>query len=102
MARSASPLFPTDEGWPYPDGIDDRAAPDELDLDALELRADPHAFDGLTADERIVLSSRFGLDGTDPCSMKELSRRMGRPRGEIRETLGRGIDKLRDRIVDER
>ncbi len=102
MSRSAPPLFPTDEGWPYPDGVDDRAAPDELDLDALELRADPHAFDDLTDDERTVLGERFGLDGSGPYSMKELSRRLGRPRGEIRETLGRGIDKLRGRVVDER
>ena len=43
MSRPTLPLFPTDEGWPYtdlvrgPDLVDDG----EIDLDALELRADP-------------------------------------------------------------
>ena len=64
MARTTLPLFPTDDGWPYPDGIaawddvDDR----EPDLDALELRADPHAFDALTAAERAAVVQHFGLE----------------------------------------
>ena len=49
MSRSTLPLFPTDEGWPYPDVIGtEPAIDDEPDLDALELRVDPHAYDGLT------------------------------------------------------
>jgi hypothetical protein len=53
--RSTHPLFPTDEGWPYPDvdadaallrrGYTDDEGPD---LDALQLVANTHAFDGLT------------------------------------------------------
>ena len=44
MAWSSFPVFPSDDGWPYPDlprGFDDPAADDEVDLDALELRVDP-------------------------------------------------------------
>ena len=48
MARSTHPLFPTDDGWPYPDAPADEAqatvGDDEIDLDALELQVDPRAF----------------------------------------------------------
>jgi DNA-directed RNA polymerase sigma subunit (sigma70/sigma32) len=101
MTRSTLPLFPTDDGWPYPDAglvydiIDDR----EPDLDALELQADRHAFDSLTAHERAAVVRRFGLDGQAPCSVKLLGPELGCTRAEAREFLGRGIDKLRDRLT---
>src|SRR5262249_22378962 len=71
MSRSTLPLFPTDEGWPYPDVIGiEPATDDEPDLDALELRADPHAFDGLTLREREALFRHFGLRGERALSMR--------------------------------
>ncbi|MFN8035659.1 MAG: sigma factor-like helix-turn-helix DNA-binding protein [Acidimicrobiia bacterium] len=97
MARSSSPLFASDEGWPYPDGRAEPALDDDIDLDALELRADPHAFDTLTPQEYEVLSRRFGLCHPET-SMKELSRRMGCTRAETRALLGGAIDKLRTRL----
>ena len=106
MARSTLPLFPTDDGWPYPDGTDDFdrfnsvAGDDEVDLDALELRADPHAFDELPADERFILFERFGLGGQSPRSMKDLCHELGRPRADVRDTLGRGIAKVRARLLE--
>lgn len=99
MSRRSAPLFGNDDGWPYPDGIDDRADTEEVDLDALELRADPHAFDALTDDETRVVRDRFGLDGDEPRTMKELAHDMGRTHAEIREILGSGIEKLRERII---
>ena len=67
MSRPTLPLFPTDEGWPYtdlvrgPDLVDDG----EIDLDALELRADPHAYDTLSdADKsRVAAAERGGISG---------------------------------------
>src|SRR5262245_4755562 len=100
MARTTLPLFPTDDGWPYPDAgeafdlIDDS----EPDLDALELRADPHAFDTLTPEERAAVVQHFGLGGCDPVSSKLLGNSLGCTRAEAREYLGAGIDKLRDRL----
>ena len=49
MARTTLPLFPTDDGWPYPDTVNawDDVDDHEPDLDDLELRADRHAFDAL-------------------------------------------------------
>lgn len=99
MSRRAAPLFATDDGWPYPDGIDDAAAADQIDLDALELRVDPHAFDELDDVERRVVRGRFGLDGTDPRTMKDLARELDCTHAEVREILGSGIEKLRTRII---
>ena len=105
MARSTSPLFPTDDGWPYPDGARvvmggiEPVADEEIDLDALELRADPHAFDALTPAEYDLLSRRFGLHGP-PESMKRLARELGCSHAEARELLGGAIDKMRTRLTD--
>ena len=101
MMRSTLPLFPSDDGWPYPDT--DAAVEanllrngfvvdDEVDLDALELSADPHAFDGLTLAERGVIERRFGHGDsmkTIACDLglhARRGRRSPRPRG--REDAG--------------
>jgi DNA-directed RNA polymerase sigma subunit (sigma70/sigma32) len=103
MARTTLPLFPTDDGWPYPDAgpVVDIVADDDLDLDALELRADRHAFDALTRDERTAVTRHFGLDGRPPLAMKELAPMLGCTRREARALLGGGIDKLRTRLLVE-
>jgi hypothetical protein len=104
MSRSTLPLFPTDEGWPYPDGVTtglpyDTAVDDEPDLDALELQADPHAYDGLTLLERQALFSHFGLRGHTALSMKQLGPALGCTRAEARAVLGTAIDKVRIRLT---
>jgi DNA-directed RNA polymerase sigma subunit (sigma70/sigma32) len=100
MARTTLPLFPTDDGWPYPDatGGPDLIDDSEPDLDALELRADRHAFDGLTELERDAVVMHFGLDGSEPIPTKLLGHKLGCSRAEAREQLGAGIDKLRVRM----
>jgi DNA-directed RNA polymerase sigma subunit (sigma70/sigma32) len=105
MARATFPLFPSDDGWPYPDAVaamtgrHEPMADDDIDLDALELRADPHAFDALSPAEYEVLSRRFGLHGP-PESMKQLSHGLGYSHAETRELLGRAIDKMRTRLTE--
>jgi DNA-directed RNA polymerase sigma subunit (sigma70/sigma32) len=104
-AMATLPLFPSDDGWPYPDGatvaldgtepVDD----DEIDLDALELRADRHAFDALSPVEYDVLSRRFGLHGPAE-SMKQLAHDLGCSHADVAEILGRSIDKMRTRLTD--
>jgi hypothetical protein len=117
--RSTFPLFPTDDGWPYPDvvgpaGFDGSGvqgdgaesargsftamSEDDVDLDALELRAGRHAFDSLTVEEYTALSHRFGLAGPR-CSMKTLAQDLGCSRADAREVLGRAIDKMRTRLT---
>jgi DNA-directed RNA polymerase sigma subunit (sigma70/sigma32) len=93
-------LFPSDEGWPYPDFVGtDPVADDEPDLDDLELRADRHAFDGLTLQERQALFSHFGLQGHTAMSMKQLGPALGCSRSEARALLGTAIDKVRTRLM---
>jgi len=107
MATSTLPLFPTDDGWPYPDrtgdGAGDVAADDEIDLDALELRVDRHAFADLTELEHHIVCRRYGLhDGSSPgapASMKQLARDLECTHAEVAVVLGCALDKLRTRLT---
>jgi DNA-directed RNA polymerase sigma subunit (sigma70/sigma32) len=99
-ARFTLPLFPTDDGWPYPDAGSvgyEPEADEQIDLDVLELRVDPHAFADLTELEHYVIAQRFGFDGP-PCSMKDLARELGCTHADARDLLGAAIDKLRTRL----
>lgn len=99
MAASTLPLFPSDDGWPYPDapGLD-LADDDEPDLDLLELRADPHAYADLTEVEYFAVSQRYGI-GCTPCSMKALARELECTHAEARDLLGGALDTLRRRLT---
>ncbi|HEY7438963.1 MAG TPA: sigma factor-like helix-turn-helix DNA-binding protein [Acidimicrobiia bacterium] len=100
--RSTFPLFGSDDGWPYPDLDEDAAelarrgmVDDEpVDLDALELSADRHAFDALTPEERACVEMRFGRGA----SMKTVARELGCTHTAAATVLGSAIDKLRTRI----
>ncbi|MCZ7525133.1 MAG: hypothetical protein M5U14_01305 [Acidimicrobiia bacterium] len=100
MARSTPPLFPTDDGWPYPDDLVEPVGDGDVDLDLLELRAHPHAFDDLTPRELDVLTRRFGLAGP-PVSVRALSHELGCTRAETRRLLTQALDKLRIRFASE-
>ena len=89
MPPSTLPLFPIDDEWPYPEVA--RLEPvvdDVIDLDALELRCDPHAYSDLTELERYVVTHRYGLD-CPVCSMKQLARELECTHAEARDVLGR-------------
>ncbi|MDQ1457735.1 MAG: hypothetical protein QOH28_3355 [Actinomycetota bacterium] len=98
--RSTLPLFPTDDGWPYPDTAAREVAADAPDLDALELLG-PHAFDTLTSEEHDALRFRFGLNGGNALSMKELAPLLGCSRAKAGELVGRAIDKMRVQLLRE-
>ena len=98
------PLYPSDDGWPYPDGpvsahpVFEPTTDDDVDLDLLELRADPHAYADLTELEYFAVSWRYGLRG-NPHSMKDLADELGCNHAEAREVLGGALDKLRRRLL---
>jgi hypothetical protein len=106
------PLYPTDDGWPYPDlGASAYAAAamarfepmadDDVDLDALELRVDPHAYADLTELEYFAISWRYGIgEGGTPHSMKDLALELGCNHTEAREVLGAALDKMRRRLLE--
>ncbi len=101
MAWSSFPVFPSDDGWPYPDlprGFDEPAAVEEIDLDALELRVDPRAFECLDPIEYDLVIRRFGFHGP-ATSMKDLAHDLGWSHAQTRDVLGGAIDKLRARLT---
>jgi DNA-directed RNA polymerase sigma subunit (sigma70/sigma32) len=98
--RSTLPLFPSDDGWPYPDATGIELVADAPDLDALELLG-PHSYDTLTVQERAALAYRFGLNGSEACSMKELAPLLGCTRAEACVVLGSAIDKVRTQLLRE-
>src|SRR2546421_9623543 len=100
MAWSSFPVFPSDDGWPYPDlpgGFDDPAADDEVDLDALELRADPHAFECLSATEYDLVARRFGFNGS-ATSVKDLAHELGLSHTHTRHVPRGATHTLRTRL----
>jgi DNA-directed RNA polymerase sigma subunit (sigma70/sigma32) len=94
------PLYPTDDGWPYPDALaPEPAADDDVDLDLLELRVDPHAYADLTELEYFAISWRYGLDDGAPHTMKDLASTLGCNHADARAVLGGALDKLRRRLL---
>ncbi len=94
--------FVSEDGWPYPDGDDELQ-----DVEPIDLRSDPDddmvALHALPVDalavlsdtERTVLSARFGLDGHEPRTLRELHDELGLSRDKVRLALAGGLDKLR-------
>ena len=98
--------WPSDEGWPYPDTdaelhhLEDSADIDaDTDDDLVSLHAArPHLFDDLQPLERAVITARFGLDGRQPRTIREIQHDLGLPREHLRTALGDGLAKLRHRV----
>ena len=117
MARSLDPGFVTDpddvrwrsdEGWPYPDvdelegtvhdPADLDAEPDDALLALHGLR--PHLLDGLSPLQRAVLAGRFGLDGRDARTMRQLQAELGLDRAQLRFLYGDAMAIVRHRLAD--
>ena len=96
-----STFWATEDGWPYPDALEDWVDLDsESDDELLNLRVPPpHLFDRLDPLERQVITARFGLQGTPVRSMKQLLHDTGLPREDLRQALGSGLEKLRSQLA---
>jgi DNA-directed RNA polymerase sigma subunit (sigma70/sigma32) len=90
-------IWPTDDGWPYPDTGPEVTDPQgEVDDDLLAILAGSrHLLDRLDAVERQVIVDHYGLNGHPACSMKQLHTQTGLSRAELRGALGSGLAKLR-------
>lgn len=97
---TASYVWPSDDGWPYPDEASEMAdVAGGVDDDALALRtAAPHLLDGLEPLERQVITARFGIGGAEVRTMKELHEELGLPRADLRAALGTALEKVRAQL----
>jgi DNA-directed RNA polymerase sigma subunit (sigma70/sigma32) len=93
--------WPTEDGWPYPDTVQELIDLDsESDDDLLSLRIPPpHLYDDLDPIEREVIRARFGLNGVPVRTMKELQVDTGLCRADLRSALGSGLAKLRTHLA---
>jgi len=98
-------VWPSEDGWPYPDPEARDATEvadigDEIDEDLLSLRIPPpHLYDELDATERAVVTARFGLNGSPVRTMKELRQELGLPRSQVRGALESGLAKIRTHLI---
>ena len=99
QARRASQLRlegGDDEGWSPDEAGDHREGPDAAVEAADERRHLLGRLDRLDARERTIVSLRFGLDGDDPMTLKEVGRRLGVTREWVRKIEVRAVRKLDD------
>ena len=94
-------LWPSEDGWPYPDEegevIDPAAVIDE---DLVSVRSLPdRVLDDLEPLERLLIGARFGVGGHEIRSMKQLHADTGLSRADLRASLGSGLAKLRTQLV---
>ena len=101
-ARRASLLRPEggddEHGWSADSTGDDQNAPDSaLELDD-ERRQLHDRLDRLDARERTIVALRFGLDGHEPMTLKEVGSRLGVTREWVRKIEVRAVRKLDDQM----
>lgn len=85
-----------DEGWSPDEAGDHHEGPDAALEAADERRHLLGRLERLDARERIIVSLRFGLDGDDPMTLKEVGRRLGVTREWVRKIEVRAVKKLDD------
>jgi DNA-directed RNA polymerase sigma subunit (sigma70/sigma32) len=94
-------MWPSEDGWPYPDGDLDPADPtDAVDEDLLSLRTSARRLiGGLDAMERQVITARFGLDGRGARSFEQIQVTTGLPPARALDVMGSGLAKLRRHLA---
>ena len=94
-------IWPTEDGWPYPDtGADVIDLDANVDDDLLTLRTpSSHLLDRLEPLERRVITSVYGLDGGPARSLQQLHDELGVADADLRSALGSGLGKLRTQLA---
>lgn len=102
---------PTQEGGTGGDGMvglgdiiaDSRAAaPEDRTLRSDELRILRNLLDAIDEREARILRLRFGLDGQEPLTLKQIAEEVGISRERVRQIVDEGLTKLNERFQDER
>ena len=94
-------MWPSEDGWPYPDGELGMIDPaDTIDDDLLSLRTSGRRLIGnLDAMERQVITARFGLDGRGARSFEQIQATTGLPPARALDVMGSGLAKLRRQLT---
>jgi DNA-directed RNA polymerase sigma subunit (sigma70/sigma32) len=94
-------IWPSEDGWPYPDDDSDLMDPAaDIDDDLVSVRSlSGHVLDDLEPLEQLVVGARFGVGGQEIRSMKQLHADTGLSRAALRASLGSGLTKLRTQLT---
>ena len=89
-----------DQGWSIEEMlVDDRSlAPDSGLGEADDLKQVLHLLGEMDAREAGVLRMRFGLDGEEPMTLKEIGDRLGLTRERVRQIENEALARLRDHM----
>ena len=91
------------EDGEFQDIIPDRHAmtPDQILGDVESVYRLIYLLDKLEERERKILEMRFGLSGTRPLTLEEVSQQIGRTRERVRQIQNQALTKLKQLLIDE-
>lgn len=86
-----------DSSSTFSEFIEDPSSGPEVEVVGESLKAEVHSLlMTLNEKERMILTMRYGLDGSKPMSLKEIGMKFGLTKERIRQIEKRSLEKLRD------
>lgn len=86
-----------DSSSTFSEFIEDPSSGPEAEVVGESLKAEVHSLlMTLNEKERMILTMRYGLDGSNPMSLKEIGMKFGLTKERIRQIEKRSLEKLRD------